>query len=83
MPVYAVVCLELFATLLADKHMATVLPNFVLVSRSQRLDSLVTSITGVNPLILVCFVPPLIPSSNNMNSLTNLLLISSGPGVSR
>ena len=45
-----VVGLELLATTLANKHMAT-----VLVRRWQRLESLVTDITGVNPL---CFVPP-------------------------
>ena len=54
----AVVGLELLATTLADKHMATVLPNYVLVRSSKRLESLVTYITGVNPLSLVCFVPP-------------------------
>ena len=48
--------LELLATTLADKHMATVLPNFVLVRRWQRLESIVTDITGVNPLSLLCFV---------------------------
>ena len=53
-----VVGLEFLATTLADKHMATVLPNCVLVRRSQRLESLVTDITGVNPLSLLCFVPP-------------------------
>ena len=56
--VNAVVGLELLATTLEDKHMATVLPNCVLVRRSQRLESLVTDITGVNHLSLVCFVPP-------------------------
>ena len=56
--VVAVVGLELFAITLADKQMADVLPNYVLVRRSQRLKSLVTYITGVNPLSLVCFVPP-------------------------
>ena len=45
-----VVGLELLATTLADKHMATVLLTFVLVKRWERLDSLVTDITGVNPL---------------------------------
>ena len=53
----AVVGLELLATTLADKHMATVLPNCLLVRRLQRLESLVTDITGVNPVSLVCFVP--------------------------
>ena len=57
MSVDAVVGLEHLATTLADKHMATVLPKCGLVSRSQRLESLVTYITGVNPLFLVCFVP--------------------------
>ena len=52
-----VVGLELLAKTLADKHMATVLPNYVLVSRSQRLESLGTYNTGVNPPFLVCFVP--------------------------
>ena len=46
------------ATTLADKHKATVLPNCVLGRCSQRLESLVTYITGVNPLSLVCFVHP-------------------------
>ena len=54
---YDVVGLELLATTLADKHMATVLLKFVLVRRWQRLESLVTDITGVNPVSLVCFVP--------------------------
>ena len=46
--------------LLADKHMVTVLPNCALVRRVQRFESLVTDITGLNPLSLslVCFVPP-------------------------
>ena len=52
----AVVGLELLATTLADKHMATVLPNCVLVRHSQRLESFVKDITGVNPLYLMCFV---------------------------
>ena len=80
----AVVGLELLATTLAGKHMATVLPKFVLVRRWQRLESLVTDITGVNPLSLLCFVPPtLIPSSNEMISLTNLPSTPAGPGASR
>ena len=53
----AVVGLEFLATTLADKHMATELPNFVLVRRWQRLESLVTHITGVNPLSLVLCPP--------------------------
>ena len=66
----AVVGLELLITTLADKHMASVLPNCVLVRHFQRLESLVTDITGVNPLFLVCFNPhTLIQSSNNIISL--------------
>ena len=56
--VVAVVGLELLATTLADKHMATVLPNRVSLRRSKRLESLVTYITGGSPLSLGCFVPP-------------------------
>ena len=57
-PVDGVVGLELLATTLADKHIATVLPKFVLVRCWQRLESLVTDITGVNPLSVLYFVPP-------------------------
>ena len=56
--VEAVVGLELLATTLGDKQMANVLPNYVLVRCSQRLESLVTYITGVNPHSFLCFVPP-------------------------
>ena len=79
----AVVGVELLATTLAGKHMATVLPNFVLARHLQRLESFVTDITGVNPLSLVLCPPTLIPSSNNMISLTNLPLTPAGPGASR
>ena len=54
----AVVRVEFIATTLADKHMTTVLLNFVLVRRWQRHESLVTDISGINPLSLLCFVPP-------------------------
>ena len=54
----AVVGVELLATILAGKHIATVLPNFVMAKHLQRLESFVTAITGVNPLSLLCFVPP-------------------------
>ena len=54
----AVVEVELLATTLAGKHMATVLPNFVLARHLQKLESFVTDITEVNPLSLLCFVPP-------------------------
>ena len=65
----AVVGVELLATTLAGRHMATVLPNFVLARQLQRLESFVTNITGVNPLSLVLCPPALIPSSNNRISL--------------
>ena len=42
MSVDANVGLELLATTLADKHMANVLPNYVLVMHWQRLEILVT-----------------------------------------
>ena len=48
----AVVGLELLATTLADKHMANVLPNYVLVMHWQRLEILVTDITEVNSVSL-------------------------------
>ena len=58
----AVVGVELLATTFLGKHMATVLPNFVLARHLQRLESFVTDITKVNPLSLslslLCFVPP-------------------------
>ena len=81
----AVVGVELLATTPAGKHMATVLPNFVLARQLQRLESFVTDITGVNPLSLVlCHPPPkLIPSSNNINSLTTLPSAPAGQGASR
>ena len=49
------------ATTLADKHMAIVLQNYVLVRRLQRLKTPVTYMTGVNPLSLVWLVPPTDP----------------------
>ena len=54
----AVVGVELLDTSLAGKHMATVLPNFVLARHLQRLESFITDITEVNPFSLLCFVPP-------------------------
>ena len=80
----AAVGVELLSTTLAGKHMATVLPNFVLARHLQRLESVVTDITEVNPLFLLCFVPPtLIPSSNNMIFFTNLPSTPAGPGARR
>ena len=54
----AVVEVELLATILAGKRIATVLPNFVLAKHLQRLESFVTAITGVNPLSLSCALSP-------------------------
>ena len=58
----AAVVVELLATTLAGKHIAPVLPNFVLAKHLQKLESFVTDITGVNPLSLLCpslsHVPP-------------------------
>ena len=80
----AVIGVELLATTLAGKHMATVPPHFVLARHLQRLESFVTYTTRGNHLSLMCFVPPtLIPSSNNMISLTNLPSTPAGPGASR
>ena len=76
----ATVGVELLATTHADKHMANVLPNLVLVMRWQRLEILVTDITEVNPVSL-CF--SLIPSSNYMNSPTNPSLTPAGSAASR
>ena len=52
MSVVASVGVELLATTLADKHMANVLPYYVLVMHWQRLELLVTYITEVNPVSL-------------------------------
>ena len=54
----AAVGVKVLATTLAGKHLATVLPNIVLARHWQRLESFFTDITGVNPLSLLCFVPP-------------------------
>ena len=54
----AVVGVELLAATLAGKHMATLLLHFVLARHLQRFESFVTYITRVNPLSLLCFVPP-------------------------
>jgi hypothetical protein len=54
----AIVGVELLATTLAGKHMATVLPNFVLARHLQRFESFVTDNTGVNPLSLSCALSP-------------------------
>ena len=51
-----IVWVDLLATILGGKHMATVMPNFLLVR--QGLESLVTYITGMNPFSLSCFLSP-------------------------
>jgi hypothetical protein len=43
---------EFLAPTLADKHMANVLPNYMLAMHWQRLEILVTDITEVNPVDL-------------------------------
>ena len=58
LPVDAIVWVELLATTIAGKYMATVLPNYVLAWHLKRLESFVTDITEVNPFSLLCFVPP-------------------------
>ena len=72
-----VVGLELLATTFSDKHIASVLPNCVLVKPLQRLDSFVTYITGVKPLSLMCLVQQLHKFPQKPP------LTSSGPGASR
>ena len=52
MSVDAYVGMELLITTLAEKHMANVVPNYVLVMHWQRLEILVTDITKVNPVSL-------------------------------
>ena len=54
----SVVGLELLATTFSGKHIATVLPNCLLVKPLQRHEIFVTDITGVNPLSLTCLVIP-------------------------
>ena len=78
--IVATVGVELLATTHADKDMANVLPNNLLVMRWQRFEILVTDITEVNP------VSPslsLFPSSDYINSSTNPPLTPSGTGASR
>ena len=71
----AVVGVELLATTLAGKHMATVLPNFVLARHLHYRDE---------PSLSLVLCPPTgIPSSNKMISLTNLPSTPAGAGASR
>ena len=72
--------LKFLATTHADKHMTNVLPNLLLVMRWQRLEILVTDITDVNP---VSHCLSLFPSSNYINSPTNLTSTPAGSGASR
>ena len=66
----AVVGLQLLATILADKHTATVRPISVRVRRWQRLESLVTHIKGMNPLSLVACVKLCASVSRAQNNVT-------------
>ena len=75
----AVVGLELLAKTLEDKHMATVLLNYVLFMSSQRRERI--TLRGEPSLSCVICPTTLILSSNNMNYLTNPLLTSAGPGA--
>ena len=61
----AVVSFELLATVLADKHMSTVLPNLVLVKRWQRLERLAT-LQGqtISLSFALYFCAPSAPSSS-------------------
>ena len=68
----AVFWVELLATTLAGKHMATALPNFVLATHFQRLETFVTDITEVNPLSLLCLAPHTDPMQQQHDFLTNL-----------
>ena len=54
----AVVGIELVATTFADKNRATLLPNYVLVRHLQRIESLFTYITRVNPLHMLLKADP-------------------------
>ena len=77
--VYAVVGLELIATILADKHIATLLPNLALVGRWQRLESLVTYITEVAhslSCVLYFFAPP---ASSSSQPQVTVLAVSLSP----
>ena len=79
----AFVGLELLARTLADKHMATVLPNCVLIRRSQRLERLVTGITEVNPFscMSLSYHTDQIQQLNEFSHKRPLT--SLGPGASR
>ena len=80
-PVDAVVGVELLATILAGKHIATVLPIFVLDKHLQRLCH---SHYRGEPFLSFVYCPPtLIPASSNMISLTNLPSTPEGPVASR
>ena len=62
-------------------HVVRLATHKVLVRRWQILESLVTDITGGEPSLL--YPTTLIPSSNNMNFLTNPASTLAGPGASR
>ena len=77
-----VVGLELLTMILADKEMAPVLPNFVLVRCWQRFERLITDITWVNHLFLVLCPPPWSrPATTGISSQTQNGLMQVHPGV--
>ena len=80
MSVGATVGVELLGLTHANKEMANVLQNLLLVMRWQRLEIRVTDITEVNPVSLFL---SLFPSSNYINSPTNPPSTPAGPGASR
>ena len=65
-----VVGVEFLCTTLAEKQMAALLTNFVLVRHGLRLESLVTDIAGLNFLSILCFVPSNLshPSTTRISS---------------
>ena len=64
----AVVSLEFIATTLAEKHMATVLPNLVGVGHWQRLKSLFTDITCLNLFLSLALYLCASPDSSSSQS---------------
>ena len=73
---------ELLATTFAGKDMATVLPNSVRLGICKDLKALSQTLQGELSHSLVLCPFTLIPSSNNMISLTNLPLKPVGPSTS-
>ena len=68
--------LELLVTTLAEKHMANVVPNYVLVMHCQRLEILVTDITKVNPVYL-CLTGGFLLSKRHYHRICRCMMIQS------